>query len=788
MSKKQILTILLAAVLAITATAFAGCIKPDEIELPEFQPGSDSPVSGLTLSPEKYDPEMAVLASLGKLDSYATYKVTGKGVTVADKGIISYTQNTDTVAIKNGNEFYTDSVSDSSFVKVKHEAFLKNGKVAYRNDGGEILNTTEEDYASVYGVTPEKLMSGHVYNAQTIVFAQLVSSQNDRYEYTVVLDGNEATTLLVRQMKMLGGLSSLPVFTDNVVMTLVIGEDFTPVSLSYESKYSVSVAILGNMTCREEFELVFEDFGAAAEIPDTEAFNAAINETPSEIDSGEVRETDENLDAVVSALLNSDLGNGVIFNGSIDFGGAKLPFSVKGRVDVDEITQGTADLLSAFDAEFSVVTYAGELSVIYSQGKFYLNCMGGKYAFSVNEPSDEQLGNIRDNLKDADVSDFFTVERDEENPSLYRIILNEKYTGVIADVLSSVGLIEDRESLVLDIGAYIVNGRIGNIGMAFSTDKISEVTASVYLSDALYEDRSEEYFAEYLTSINYAVDSRISLLGFDLSGKIAVSYDTTQPDPKKAFELSAKYTVDSKKMNFGEVAAMFTSEVPEIVGKLDDAKTFELAVVNGEAYFVACDAEGNPVITEKLGGLDKLIPSLPKSGEREEGGEGEEGGLDESTALLIKTLINNGLVVSFEADEYYENKLIKISLADALTEMMTGMWNQLPMLVGMFAPDNEMLVGLMANEDFLGLLGFDRVFADLSAGIRIPYDENTDLVWKNAELYFRLSVYDVTPDEYDPEGYYEKVDVIYIGFSLSEEVPERAVSEATSKIIAEIAD
>lgn len=31
MSKKQILTILLAAVLAITATAFAGCIKPDEI-------------------------------------------------------------------------------------------------------------------------------------------------------------------------------------------------------------------------------------------------------------------------------------------------------------------------------------------------------------------------------------------------------------------------------------------------------------------------------------------------------------------------------------------------------------------------------------------------------------------------------------------------------------------------------------------------------------------------------------------------------------------------------------
>lgn len=102
MSKKQILTILLAAVLAITATAFAGCIKPDEIELPEFQPGSDSPVSGLTLSPEKYDPEMAVLASLGKLDSYATYKVTGKGVTVADKGIISYTQNTDTVAIKTG--------------------------------------------------------------------------------------------------------------------------------------------------------------------------------------------------------------------------------------------------------------------------------------------------------------------------------------------------------------------------------------------------------------------------------------------------------------------------------------------------------------------------------------------------------------------------------------------------------------------------------------------------------------------------------------------------------------
>ncbi len=770
---------MLAVLVALMLVSFSGCIRPDELDLPEVIPGEDSIVNDLTLTPDKYSARMSVFAALGKLDSAKTYLSESHGKTVATKGVITYTQNIECNSVKNGNEFYTKSVSDSTFVNVCHEAFAKNGKVAYRTDGGAILNSTKSEYVSVYGVTPDKLLSGHIYNSDTILFAQLESQENGLYTYKIVLDKTTATALLVRQMKMLGSLSSLPVFNDNIAVTLVMKEDFTPVSLSSVSKYTVAGTLLGTMDCTEENTVLFGNFNSSVSVPDTKDFNLAINEEPGKIDYSD-EAIDENVAAVISAALNADLKGGIVLNGYVDYNGKKLPLCIKNKVDIDGIIDGTVDFNDAFEAEMSVVTYSGEMSVLYHEGKFYMNFMGNKYAFSTNE-KDRDV-----NFEEIDINEFVTVTKNAENPSVYDITLSDEYMSAVTELLSAAGLLGEEDSLELGLSCYVSNGRIAQIDAAFKTDMTEELSARFYISDCIYEEANEEELSEYLTRMDFALDSTIKLLGFDASGKIALSYNTEEPDPAKAFELSAKYVINSREKNFSEVAAIFTKDIPEIVSALDDAETIEIAVKDGYTYLIAFDAEGNTVVAENLGAFsDKLADlfALIKGDDSEEEESTPSPMLKIALDILKKTYI-----ISFESDATYENKLLKAHFGEEMTNLVRMMWNQLPRLIGLYVPGNQTVIDIFANEDFIQLMKFDKVFCDLSAGLRIPYDDDVNLVWKNTELYLSLTVFDVTRSEYDEEEDYDVIDVVYIGFTLTEEVPSEILSEATLAAIEAIAD
>lgn len=217
--RKKIYLIILTLVLAVTSTLFAGC---GGSALPNVNSDEDRIITQqVTVPPTEYNAKKAVYATIGRLSKYSTYKATSSGTSVAAvSGLFDYVQKTDCVTIKHGDEFYSESKSSSKLVSVRHEAFAKGDNIAYRNNGGKISNSSALAYKEVYGVTPDKLLSGHVFNDETIMYAKATITENGDYEIEIVLDKDKGNVLLLKQMKEFGGLKDYPVFTDDTVFTL----------------------------------------------------------------------------------------------------------------------------------------------------------------------------------------------------------------------------------------------------------------------------------------------------------------------------------------------------------------------------------------------------------------------------------------------------------------------------------------------------------------------------------------------------------------------------------------
>ena len=248
-------------------------------EVPPPTPGEDTVIIKIKETPDKAAPENAVFAAIGKLQEAKSYKSETVGTTVANKGsVFNYTQNVTGRTIKNENGFFAASGSSSIFVDVLHEAYYKDGNLAYRNDGKEIIKKDKEAYAEIYGVTPDKLLSNHVYNQETIVKAEYAGEENGLYTFTIELEKEKGNALLYKQMKEFGGLKNYPVFTENTVITLVIRENYEPVSLSYTSRYNISIAVLGELTCVESESIVYSDINGEIAVPEEEAFLSVLAE------------------------------------------------------------------------------------------------------------------------------------------------------------------------------------------------------------------------------------------------------------------------------------------------------------------------------------------------------------------------------------------------------------------------------------------------------------------------------------------------------------------------------
>ncbi len=588
------------AVLALTSCD--GSVTP-----PAVKDGEDTVISSIKGTPDQNDAKNVLYAVLGKLDSYTTYSKTSSNLTTAKKGIIDYSQQTNASMIKNGDEYYTDSSSKSAFVDMRHVALYKNGKVAYFNKGTSIKNSTFEEYKNAYGVTPNKLLTGQVLNQETVLYGKLDKAENDKYTYTYVLDKEKSNDLLSHQTYMFGSLNGLPTFTDNTVFTLTIGSDYTPISYSYTSKYTINVAVLGEMSCSETCSATFSNINKAVTIPDSDKLNAAMNETPTKIDIDEVIDYGD-LSVLVSALLNSDIENGVALSGTFNFGEYQLPVKVKAKIDVNGLIGG-GDISKLSNAELILPLPTGNVSILYNDGKIYLDALGNKVVFGLKESENIDI-DFEDGM--ATINDIIAISKSSVTPNTYTVTLKEDAKKAFEFLLKYAGIITEGDEFDFALNLYVTNERIAGVYADFSINNKKAVGVDFLYQDEYFSlpelsDYADEISLSGSTYLNIGpdkVDSKTGKLTNSNTLDVNFTYHTLETDPLKAMEINATFVPSANVKSVLSVASTFDigMDMPGIVSSLGKADYLDITLKDGilDLYSVAGIVGSDKVSTNEV--------------------------------------------------------------------------------------------------------------------------------------------------------------------------------------------
>ncbi len=669
--KKKVLILALAVMAVISLFLFAGCNKGSD-KIPEIKSDNDKVITGEVNSlPSESDPKDALYISLGKLSALETYRTESKGAAVSSiaGGLFSYVQKNDCGMIKSGDEYYTFSNSYSRFVSVKHEAFGKGENVAYRKNGEDIVNASAIAYKEVYGVLPTKLLSGHVFNDETIKSAELCESANGNYVFKIVLDKEKGNVLLYKQMKEFGNLNGYPVFTEDTVVYLTVKEDYTPVKVSYESKYKVNVSLLGEIPCTENNEVTFYDINGSVNIPDEEAFNAALAENPSVIVPSEEKVVDKKQEKVVGALLKADLIRGVALNGVIECNGVELPIKINGRADIDKIMNDeNADILSLIDLKVSLGVYEDSLAVTYHDKKLYFDLADVKFAKELDfDDISGETEAIAASLGNSDISSYFKIT--EEEGDIYRVRLNNVFVkNMIKSVLVNAGLAGDNvsECFDLSVGLYIPTDRVGVISLDLTTDLI-DFNADFNLSDEKFVLPADENYPTEPLVLKTGFDVSFNLAGyFTATGKAYVSYDITEFDPQKALKAELNVTLGNNLKGILAMSSSFSSDVPAWIGAIAKADTVNLVYSDGRLMLIAVKGDKPTFVKEIPVGADgtKVV--------NESDTDPESSPFDfETIESMISELIE--LKIS--------DNVISLNVKDEAVNLLGTFWNGVPELI-----------------------------------------------------------------------------------------------------------
>ena len=641
--------LLISSLIICSSVMLAGC---NNSKVPEVKKGEDTIVKNLTSTPDKCDAETSIFASLGKLDDYKTYKKESNGKTTTNKDGNNYIQETSCSFIKNDNEYYTDSTSKSNYIDIEHESFYKNNKVAYRDKSNqEILNTTYDNYQEIYGVTPIKLLSGQIFNQETIINAKLISKNNNEYTYFITLDKTLSNALLVYQMKKFGNLETYPVFTNDTEFTLTMKNDFTPISYSYIAKYNISSANLGELECVEELNASFSKFNEQVAIPDTELFNKAINETPTIIDPGEIDDSDDENQPLIDALLDLDLQNGIALTGNANINNFILPIKLNLKIDLKKLLQeGTNDIANNIDATFYVISSLGDINVIYHENKLYVDLLDNKVVFSLPEANEDNSTSIKEIL-----SYFELTKINEEN---YNVSLSDKGIDLIYDKLNEIGLIneEDKSTLSMNATITLLNNKINRIEFK-STIKNINISFDTYVIEEKYVLPSLD---GYISKINifkeFTLNSDNNTLANAISGNFYFTYNTEITNIKEAFKLEINLTISDSIKTLLNLASSLSSDIPEWLNPISKADSINLLLENGHLYLIALNGENANFIKEIE--LDNSLPNIDNLNIEE----------------LIKTLLAI-FKINF-VDDY-----ISLSLSDEIIDQVRSYWIQIPKLI-----------------------------------------------------------------------------------------------------------
>ncbi len=634
-----------------------------DTKVPNVSAGKDTVITSMKTKIEDVkDVKEVIFASLGKLDSYTTYSKSSTNHIVAAGGLNK--QDSTSTMYKNNDEYYTYSYSKSTWASVEHEALYKNDKVAYRNKKGEIKNATLSDYVAVYGVSPNKLLSGQIFNQETILYAELASKNNDdTYTYRLVLDKDKANASLIYQTKAFGGLKSYPEFTDHTQFSITVKSDYTPISYSYTAKYKVNVAILGNTTVSEECSATFSSFNSALTIPDADKFNAAINETPTKVDDIDVDidGDNEHVSTLVNALINSDFKNGVALSGKLLINDYQLPLKLRFKADLTKLLLGK-NIEDLIDASLTFSLVNGDVNVLYHESNLYVDLLGYKLKFAL--PIEEsEVTPSGDSFDIATLFDYVEVSKVEDKVNTYRISLKEAGINFLTNLLSSFNIIGTDDKLSLSADLYVTNNHIAGIYInSYLNNTYACGTNFLYQDELFILPDLKEYVSEISFNAGLSLDAGVLSGMTTLSGNtfdFSVKYNTLETNIFDALEMNGTFTVtDNAGLSFYFKQMASRDDVPFYVPALYCSKVYvslEGGILSFTIYDVTTNDDESETKNIKYYHEIDLRPTLTnvlnKKAKRHAFSESATSFASTSILSLVKfDVLNEGIVISLDKD------------------------------------------------------------------------------------------------------------------------------------------
>lgn len=766
---KNGLTFILAVITVLSLSLFGACDNgKNAVVVPT---GEDKIVENADGTPQDYGAKYVLYSTLGKLKGYNTYEESTVGESKASKGIINYVQTISSRNVKNGDELYFESDSRSSLVTSTHSAFEKGDKVAFISGDSEIYCVSVDDYKAVYGVTPAKMLCGFLIKDDTVVRADgndAVLSTDEFFVYNYEIDKTKGTELISLQMREFGKLNGLPEYLENIKLTLTVRNDFTPVRLEISEKYKISVALVGELECEQNTVSVFSKFNEQVEIPYSDDYNEALGSTPTKIDPATGKQTDENLETIVSALLAQDVKNGVVLNGEVEYNGFRVPLAVSLKADVDSILNGDKPFAEAISVTLSALPSTRAVNLIYDNHKVYINVADLKYVISTNLGSGES--SVPD-LSGIDIMKLIKVSRLETDENVYKIELSDELKPIVQAILEEAGLAEKGEEFDFALEFYIVGGRVGTAALKFKTSSVS-FSLDFAVSDKRYVLPAD--LNEYKVLDRRDFDVKLNFLGFETEGKVAVSYDFLKAgDPVNALEIDARLKILSQKVSIYELAKMFDEKVDDALKETDGADEIEFAINGGKAYVLIYKQNQN--VYAKAFDLPELDLSglFPSSDD-----DGEETDEPDEKISEIAAILKMFLGASIETDENYEKFVCEIKIRDEIVEGLGGMRDFILATIIENIPD-ENIKKLLQNPDFTDLLGFDRTLDKVS----VRYETSMGDASQPGEFIIEIVVKDEEAE--DPDAALESV--IYLGVKAAETGSGSAISDASKEIIKKLA-
>lgn len=242
-----------------------------------------------------------------------SYESNSSGTVKAKVAMFDYNINYESCIHKKGNVFYSKDHSKSTFTTLDNEFYqIDKEKIVASRDLKKYEVYTVEEYNKMSYAMTQYLIMGYVFNDQSIINTEVISDRGEETSIKYTLDNELATKFVKTDMKVNGGLTTYPKF-ESIQITLVMKNDFTPVSYSIDAIYEASAPIIGSARTTQQGECIFSKVNENITIPNEAFLAEKLGAEPSKvvIDNAE----DAIKEDLKQAFENLDFANGVNING-----------------------------------------------------------------------------------------------------------------------------------------------------------------------------------------------------------------------------------------------------------------------------------------------------------------------------------------------------------------------------------------------------------------------------------------------------------------------------------------